>query len=773
MPYLFNRKTSWCFSLFLLFTATALAQTGRISGTVTTDNQPVAFATVTIDDLKKGTTTDTSGNFSFEHIPLNTYTITARYVGFQEAENTITLTATAPDARVEMVLENKNLQLDQVVVTGTKTFKRQTDAPVIVHVLSGKSMEDVQACTISEGLKFQPGLRVETDCQTCNYTQLRMNGLTGGYSQILINGRPIFSPLTGLYGLEQIPTNMIDRIEVVRGGGSSLYGSSAIGGTVNVLTKIPKKNGFSVDYNFQNINGQTPDHLLNANATVLSKNKKAGISFFANHRNRDFYDHNNDNYSEIPTIKNNSIGANTFIKPSDNQKIEVNTGYVYEYRFGGAMTDAPPHLAGQAEERTHHVWMGSADYQVNFNEDKTSLIAYLAGQYTKRSHYTGILPDDQQELQKHLANPPYGHSDVTTYNLGFQLNHRLDFLNGSNIFTVGSEYLYDKVWDEIPAYNYLIDQQTKNAGTFLQSDWEVTNGLTLLSGLRMDVHNFLDQPVWSPRFSLLYKPLPNTQIRVSYGTGFRAPQAFDADLHIAFAGGGISRVTLSPDLAAEKSQSWSASINYDKPTEKYVAGFTLEGFYTRLNHAFFLQPGGEDDFGEIFEKQNGQGATVQGLTLELRANYDKKIQLETGLTVQTSRYDEAITYIEGVTGTRDFIRTPEQYGFATLTFTPNKKLTANINYVFTGSMTVPHFAGAPNQTEDELYRSPAFSELSTKVSYELPIQWSDVKFSIFGGVKNMLNAYQSQFDIGKNRDSNFVFGPAQPRTFFIGGRMAL
>ena len=119
--------------------------------------------------------------------------------------------------------------LDEIVITGTKTFKRRTKSPVIVSILDNKKIEKVQACNISEVLSFQSGLRVETDCQTCNYTQLRINGLSGGYSQILINGRAIFSPLAGMYAMEQIPSNMIDRIEVIKGGGSSLYGSSAIG----------------------------------------------------------------------------------------------------------------------------------------------------------------------------------------------------------------------------------------------------------------------------------------------------------------------------------------------------------------------------------------------------------------------------------------------------------------------------------------------------------------------------------------------------------------
>ena len=165
---------------------------------------------------------------------------------------------------------------------------------MIVNVLSGENLEALQSCNIAEGLRFQPGLLVETDCQTCNYTQLRMNGLAGGYSQILINGRPIFSPLTGLYGLEQLPVNMIERIEVIRGGGSSLYGSSAIGGTDNVLTKLPRKNSYDVNYTYQNINGQSSDHIINGNFTAVSEDRDLGISLFLNGRRRALYDHNGD-----------------------------------------------------------------------------------------------------------------------------------------------------------------------------------------------------------------------------------------------------------------------------------------------------------------------------------------------------------------------------------------------------------------------------------------------------------------------------------------------
>ncbi|HQV66551.1 MAG TPA: TonB-dependent receptor [Saprospiraceae bacterium] len=659
--------------------------------------------------------------------------------------------------------------MTEVVVTGTKTFKRKTDSPVIVNILDNKTLNNLQVCNLSEGLKFQPGLRIETDCQTCNYTQLRMNGLQGGYSQILINGRPIFSPLMGLYGMEQLPVNMIERIEVVRGGGSSLYGSSAIGGTVNVITKLPKKSGFEINTFYQNIDNQTNDLNLSSNATLVNDAKNAGITFFINKRDRNFYDADGDNFSEIPKVENTSFGFNSFNKFSENQKLEISLNNLNEYRFGGEMVDKSAYLTQQSEERTHKIWMGSADYQINFNDDRSSFIVYSAFQNTSRNHYTGIFPDAQIDIQNHLENPPYGTSNTTTLQGGFQFNHEIsNFLKGKNVMTFGSEYISDKVFDNIPSYRYLVDQHTKDWGMFLQSDWNFVKNFNLLSGVRLDKHNLLNKVIVSPRLALLYKFRNNTQFRLSYGTGFRAPQAFDTDLHIAFAGGGVSRVQLSPDLNEERSQSLSTSVNYDKASDKWIAGFTVEGFYTHLRNVFVLTHIGEDNFGKIFEKQNGQGATVAGFTTEFRANYNKKIQLETGFTIQKSEFEIPVHYIQDVTPTKSFLRTPNDYGFANLSFTPNKKWNLNLNYVYTGKMQLAHFGGADNFSTDKMVDTKSFSELNSKISYTFHVHKFENDIEIYGGIKNILNDYQSDFDQGKNRDSNYIYGPNMPRTFFIG-----
>jgi outer membrane receptor for ferrienterochelin and colicins len=732
----------------------------------------VPFANVQVGNSEVGASADENGRFTIKNIPIGTQLIKVTSVGYKTYTIEVKIES-GKTLNLEIKIKEENLNLNEVVVTGTRTAKRITDSPVIVNLIDRKELDQVVAVNLSDGLKFQPGLRVESNCQTCNYTQIRMNGLQGGYSQILVNSRPIFSPLTGLYGLEQIPTNMIERIEVVRGGISALYGSSAIGGTVNVITRTPTENSYNITNTFQSIKGEATDNILSANATLINDKENAGASFFVNNRNRQAFDANGDNFSELPELKDNSFGSNLFYLPNENQKLSVSLSSIYEYRYGGEIVEGPAYLAQQAEERTHNVFMGSLDYQIDFNDNKNSLIFYYGGQRTNRDHYTGIIPDEANELASFLADPPYGTSEVTTHQGGVQLNSNFDdFIGGKAILTTGVEYLYDDVFDEIASYNYLIDQTTTNLGVFVQHDWDISPELNLLSGARIDQHNLVDNAILSPRFSLLYKLKGTTQFRLGWGTGFRAPQAFDTDLHIAFAGGGISRISLADNLKEERSNSFTASINYDKATEHFIAGFTFEGFYTTLDNAFFQFPLGEDEFGQRFEKRNGKGATVQGITIEGRANIDYVFEVDAGFTIQTSLFDEAVETIEGLPTKREFLRTPNNYGFATLAYTPTKNWSASANLVYTGTMDIAHFGGeGTGQLEDEYFTSPTFTEVGVRLGHTFVLEKTSTGIEVFGGVKNVFDAYQNDFDISKNRDSNFTYGPNLPRTFFLGLRI--
>lgn len=759
-----NLKIYITLLIFLIIQVNVNAQI--IKGKITSNMKVVPYSNVFLEGTNTGVSADEYGNYKIKNVEIGSYHIIVTSIGMVTKKINVDISKGINTIDIE--LESNLYDIEQVVVTGTKTFKRKTESPIIVNVIDSRKLESIQACNLSDGLNFQSGIRVETDCQTCNYTQLRMNGLGGGYSQILVNGRPIFSPLTGLYGMEQIPINMIERIEVVKGGGSSMYGSSSIGGVINVITKIPKNDGFSFGYDYASINSAVDDKVLFGNSTVVAENKNAGATFFVNNRDREWYDHNNDNYSELPNLKDNTFGANFFFLPSENQKIEVNLASLHEYRYGGEMVSGAAHFAMQAEERVHDILLGNIDYQINFNNESSSLITYLASQQTQRDHYTGIRPDiGSIDDEHHLSNPPYGTSLNITNQMGFQLNHEFNNFLGSNVITVGSEYKYDYVMDEIIAYNYLIDQRVKTLGTFLQSDWNLRNGINLLNGARIDKHSLLENVVISPRMSMLFKIQNNSQLRFSYSTGFRSPQAFDADLHIAFAGGGVSRIELADDLKEEKSKSLSASYNFDKVASNYVYGLTLEGFYTSLKDAFYQDPIGEDEFGEVFVKRNGDGATVRGVSLEFRSNYDQKFQLESGFTIQRSLYDSEISYSDELISTRVFLRTPNNYGYATIDYTPSDRFKFSTNLVYTGKMDLIHMGGSSEHENDEYKTSDIFNVIGFKSTYIQKVERVGVSLEYSLGVKNLLNDYQHDFDSGKDRDSNFIYGPSSPRIFYV------
>ena len=755
--------------LFVGFLLTNNIYSQELIGNVYDKTSPVSFADVMIryDGQSRIVFTDFNGVFKINDLKIGEVTITISKLG-RETKNMTYIIKQGVNT-LDVLMEEEIYNLDQVVVTGTKTLKRKTSSPVMVNIINNKQIEDVQACNISEALNFQSGCRVETDCQTCNYTQLRINGLSGGYSQILINGKAIFSPLNSLYGMEQIPSNMIDRIEIIKGGGSSLYGSSAIGGVVNVITKLPKYNNFEFSYSLRTINHHSNDKVIFGNSTVVSEHGNSGATFYINNRERDAYDHNQDNFSELPSLKNNTFGANFFFKPTDNQTLEFHFGSIHEYRYGGEMIIGLPHFAMQSEERVHDILIGNIDYNISFKSGKHSLLAYVAAQKTNREHYTGIRPDiGSDDDMLHLNNPPYGNSFNKTTQLGFQFNSTYNEWIGSNMFTVGSEIISDYVFDEIIAYNYLVDQEVNNLAFLFQSDWNINEKLNFLSGVRADKHSFLSNLLISPRCSFLYNINQNSQFRISYATGFRAPQAFDTDLHIAFAGGGVSRVSLADDLKEENSQSFSGSVNYDYAKENYIYGVTCEGFYTQLNDAFYLAPSGSDDFGDLFVKRNGPGAIVKGISFDVRFNYSRIIQFEGGLTIQNSNYDEPVTYSDYLFPKSNFLKTPNSYGYGNFSYQIIKNLSSSINYIYTGKMELLHLGGSFNNEFDQYVLSSVFHQFDINFTYTQILDKIGVKIKYLIGIKNITNAFQSDFDLFKNRDSNYMYGPTTPRMIVFG-----
>ncbi len=209
----------------------------------------------------------------------------------------------------------------------------------MVNILNHKLFESVNSTDLAQTLNYQSGLRVENNCQNCGFPQVRINGLEGPYSQILINSRPVVSSLSGVYALEQMPVNMIERIEVVRGGGSALFGANAVGGTINVITRDPITDHFEVGTTISCMNGKSWEQAANANASMIGKDGKYGLALYESYRHRSPYDANGDGFSEIGKLKLNTFGINGYYRLSDTRRISIEYHNTTEFRRGGNKFD--------------------------------------------------------------------------------------------------------------------------------------------------------------------------------------------------------------------------------------------------------------------------------------------------------------------------------------------------------------------------------------------------------------------------------------------------
>ena len=201
------------------------------------------YATILIVETGQGTVSNEDGEFRFKKVPAGKYTLRVQLLGYETQEKKVTVSNDFT-VDVHFLMSDESIMTDEVVVSANRNETSRKVAPVVVNVMNARLFESVNSTDLAKSLNYQSGLRVENNCQNCGFPQVRINGLEGPYSQILINSRPVVSALSGVYGLEQIPVNMIERVEVVRGGGSALFGANAVGGTINIITKDPINNSF-------------------------------------------------------------------------------------------------------------------------------------------------------------------------------------------------------------------------------------------------------------------------------------------------------------------------------------------------------------------------------------------------------------------------------------------------------------------------------------------------------------------------------------------------
>lgn len=767
-------------------------KTGNITGEVISESgEHLPFASVSILGTTLGISTDDSGHYLLKFIPVGKVTLEVQYLGYKPQRMEVEVN-TLKTSEANFRLEKDALGLDEVVVTGDRTAKDRKSVTTIVNTISPQIFKMTQSTTFGEGLNYTPGVRMEDNCQNCGFSQVRMNGMEGPYSQILINSRPIFSGLAGVYGLELIPANMIDRVEVVRGGGSALYGSNAIAGTINMILRDPIANiyeaGVSSSFTGLGLKDRgaiTPDHTAHVNTSIVSENNKTGLALYGFWRDRNAFDANNDGFSELANIENTTVGTRIFHRLGNRNKITADLFNIRENRRGGNKFDYVEHEADIAESLKHNILTGALSYDQFFRE-KDLWSVYVSGQKVNRNSYYGA----EQSLSD------YGTTNDFTYTIGTQYN--AFFENASNLIA-GVELISGALEDTKLGYfdtennkhtpNVTIaDQESNTFGAFAQYEIKLSK-FTASVGARYDHYTVKDNlgiakdktgDVFSPRVTLKYELTDFLQARASYSQGYRAPQIFDEDLHIVTSGARQIVHKNDPNLKQETSYSWMGSLDFNKQIGLTFVNFLVEGFYTKLDDAFANSWSDPDKDGKVvYTRVNAEkGAKIMGINMELNIIPSEKFALQGGFTFQKSEYEEAQDW-----ETKNFLKTPDSYGYFSIKTTPVHDFGIALTGTYTGAMDIFYEGGQKfrNAAEEKLFKShqndegeggwvlresDVFFDLGMKIHYDFHVGSS--KLRLFTGMKNIFNSYQDDFDSGISRDPGYIYGPMQPRTVYFG-----
>ena len=666
-----------------------------------------------------GAVSNDEGQFEFRHLTPGEYTLQVQAMGYKTQQKSVTVSKDFT-AVLHFQMEEESFMTDEVVVSANRNEVNRREAPVVVNVMSAKLFEAVNSTDLAKSLNFQSGLRVENNCQNCGFPQ------------------------------------------VVRGGGSALFGANAVGGTINIITKDPVSNSFQVSSMMSNMNGKSWEQYMGGNVSLVAKDNSYGIALYETYRNRNPYDADGDGFSELGKLNMNTFGMRAYYRPSYNSRINIEYHTTNEFRRGGNKFDLQPHETDITEQTKHIINSGGLSYDHYWNEAKHKMSLYGSIQHTDRNSYYGA----QQNTQA------YGKTKDLTWVLGGMYVGQMDnCFFAPATFTGGFEYQDNSLHDVMTGYHRDMKQNVRVAGTFIQNEWRM-NQLAMLVGLRMDKHNLIDKLIFSPRVNLLYKPTDKFQARLTYSTGFRAPQAYDEDLHVTAVGGEGIQIKLADNLREERSNSYSGSVDWTLPIGHWQANILLEGFYTDLRHVFMLTNIGEDENGDIIkERRNAHGARVYGANLDAKIAHGREAQFQLGFTAQRSRYTRDVVWREeteeGLPNltTRRMPRTPDYYGYFTFTSAPTNHFDFSLSGTYTGKMIVPHMAGYID--EDRMENTPQFFDLNLKLNYTF-ILHDHIKLQLNAGVQNIFNSFQKDLDKGEFRDSGYFYGPTQPRTYFIG-----
>ena len=688
------KQTSWLV-LILFFSISSVGAQLAVSSLeveVLSEDGPLELATVYVANLEIGGLTDDGGVAVLERIPAGEHEIKVSYVGYFSQTQKIKVSAEEEDQRIQFFLLPQ--MLEEVVVTGTMREIRRSDSPIPVDVISAQLFKRNPTPNIFESVGMVSGVQPVLNCNVCNTGDIQINGIEGVYTQVLLDGMPIVSGLGTVYGLMGIPNSLIDRIEVVKGPAGALYGSEAMAGQINIITKdalnAPR---FSLDLMGTTWAEGNLDAGLKWNAGPSATSLFGINAYWFNNP----LDKNEDGFIDLTQQKRFSF-FNKWQWQRPNEKVaQLAARYVWEDRWGGETNWTTADRAGD-EVYGESIYTNRVEILGNY-ELPTRLPLFLQASYNfhDQDSYYGDVP--------YLARQEIAFAQMY-----------MDQQWGRHQVLMGAALRYTNYNDNTPATTTA--SQTTLPGVFVQDEITVGEHNHLLMGLRLDSHNE-HGAVWSPRFGFHHHLNDNQSVRLSAGSGFRVVSLFTED-HAALTG--AREVVIAEALRPERS--WSSTLNYNLriPTDTYFLNVDISGFYTRFSNRILPDYDTNPDQ-IIYSNLNGESVT-RGVTLQLDYSNSMPLRINAGVTFMDVFQREADS--EKV----EQIRAPRWSGTLTANYThPASRLSFDLTTNWFGPQRLPV---VPNDFRPEY--SPWYAIVNMQLSRKFA-----GGIELYGGVKNLLD----------------------------------
>jgi outer membrane receptor for ferrienterochelin and colicins len=743
------------------------AQTGSLIGTVSADGAPLDYATVTLKKSNYGTYSDEDGKFEFDKIPVGAYTINVSFLGYQSFDEKVVVEEGVTTALNIELMEQVGL-LDEVVVTGTLKEVSRLESLVPVEVYTPAFFKKNPTPNIYEALQNVNGVRPQLNCQVCNTGDIHINGLEGPYTMVLIDGMPIVSSLATVYGLSGIPNSLIERMEIVKGPASSLYGSEAIGGLINIITKNPL-NAPLVSADVMATSWQEYNVDL---GVKLNAGKKLSILTGANYYNYDeLVDNNGDNFTDVTLQERISVFQKWNFARKSNRLFTIAGRYYYENRWGGEL-----------------------DWNENYRGGDE---VYGESIYTERIEFLSSyqLPTEEKLL---LSTSFNSHDQNSVYgDLAYLAKQKIAFGQltwdkqmGSHDLLLGTALRYTFYDDNTPATGGDDDSpfnqpdETWLPGVFFQDEIVLHQQHKLLLGLRYD-YNKDHGNIFTPRFAYKWSLSDQDILRLNAGTGFRVVNLFTEE-HAALTG--AREVVIAEQLAPE--QSYNLNLNYTRKTylpQGGFVGFELAAWYTHFTNVIY--PDYETNANQIIYDNLDGRAVTKGISTNIDVTLSNGLSLLLGATFMD------VTTEENDIKKRQIL-TEQFTGTWALTYQFwDHKLALD----YTGNIYGPMRLPLLGELDPRAPESPVWSIQNIQLTYR-----GKKNVEIYAGVKNLLNwtPWKNQdfpliarafdpFDRGVDFDNNgnvlatetnpnaltfdpsYVYGPNQGIRGFVGVRYML